>query len=704
MKKVILVDGNNLLFRSYYATAYSGTIMKNSSGFPTNALYGLSNMLNKIITEEKPEYIIVALDKGKTFRHEKYKEYKAGRKEMPDDLKIQFKMVYELLDAMGITYLECDNYEADDIIGTIAKMIDNNDEFVGTIISSDKDLLQLISKDIDVKLLKQKDYIRLNLESFREMYGFEPIKIIDLKALQGDASDNIPGVKGIGEKTAIKLLQEYGSLDNIYNNLDNIKGSVHEKLKSDKENAYYSKDLATICTNAPINIALNDIKYRELDIDKLSKIYNELEFFSLLKNLNKEETKKEEIDIKIIKDLKELKIDSNIVVDVVLSNENYHTADILGISIMSENNNCYIPMEILDSDKTILQNTIISAYDIKKIYVAFKRHNILFKGFDFDLMIALYLLNYNVKDDIITVANIFNYEIPLINKKEIMTLEKYASISLKKSKFIFEIKNEILDKLKNENLLQLFLDVELPLASTLARMELEGIRIDRKVLNSQKEDLKIKIELIEKDIYNMAGLTFNISSPKQLGEVLFNTLNLPCGKKTKTGYSTDVNVLLKLKDKHPIIDKILEYRSLTKLLSTYIEGINNLIMEDGKIHTIYTQTLTRTGRLSSIEPNLQNIPIRTETGKLIRKFFIPESDSLIMSSDYSQIELRILAHMANVKELIDAFKNGEDIHTKTAMEIFGVPSDLVTKEMRRQAKAVNFGIIYGISSFGYQKT
>ena len=698
MKKVILVDGNNLMFRSFYATLYSGSMMTNKEGFPTNALYGFVNMMNKIISEEKPVYIMVAFDIGKTFRHEKYDYYKGKRDETPDDLKKQFPVAKKILNAMGIKYFELEGYEADDIIGTFAKKVDENKDYNATIISSDKDLLQLISDDVEVKLLKPKDYIRMNKKEFYNTYGLEPIKIIDLKSLMGDSSDNIPGVKGIGEKTAIKLLQEYGSLDGIYENIDNIKGAVHDKLVNDKDNAYMSYDIATIYKEVPIDTNFDNIMYRDEQTEELINIYNDLDFHSFLKKANIKEEPTKEIKYKIITDLNEIKLTSPVSINIDIDNENYHLANILGMSIYNKDTSIYIKGSDL-TNTDFLKNISICTYNYKKLYSILKRNNMYTPKCIFDTMLAAYLLNYVVKDDIAYLANTLDYKIPIYDKKEELNEEEFIKRSISKAMFINDTYDKLLKELKDNKAYDLYNNIELPLSKVLAKMELNGIRVDANILNDMKKDIKEKIDGVSKKIYNLAGKEFNISSPKQLGEILFDELKLPHAKKNKTGYVTDANILGKLIE-YPIVRLILEYRLLNKLYTTYIEGILNCIADDGKIHTIYTQALTRTGRLSSIEPNLQNIPIRNEFGRLIRKAFIPEKDSVILSSDYSQIELRIFAHLAKVDELINAFKNNLDIHTKTAADIFKVDKDKVTKNMRRQAKAVNFGILYGISPYG----
>ena len=703
MKKVILVDGNNLLFRSYFATAYTGNTMRNSKGFPTNGLYGLVNMLNKIIREEKPEYMLVAFDKGKTFRHEKYLDYKGGRNETPDDLKKQFSVAKKLVPLMGIKCFEIDNYEADDIIGTYSKMALIDPEFETTIVSSDKDLLQLINEETEVKLLKQKDYIRMNEETFIDTYGIKPIRMIDLKGLMGDASDNIPGVKGIGEKTALKLLQEYDSLENVYDNIDNIKGATKQKLIDGKESAFMSKDIATIYNEVPVTYSLEELKYDGPDVNGLREMYSDLEFYSFLKDFKEEEKKEEKLEYKIIENIDDLKLKEKVSAYLEISETNYHNADIYGMSLYDGENAYYVPFEVLKENKNILDEKEIYTYDLKKMIVSLNKYGIDIKNCTFDAMIAGYILNYNVKDDIAYLANTFNYDITLFDnfkKEKNMSTEALADLTVKKAKFIYDIKDEFINKMKEEQQLELFSNIEMKLSFVLASMEIEGVRVDTKVLDEMGENINKKLDELTSEIYNYAGEEFNVQSPKQLGEILFEKLEIPYPKKKKTSYSTAREILDKIVDYHPIVEKIIEHRTLNKIYTTYIVGIKNCVKEDGKLHTIYTQTLTRTGRLSSIEPNLQNIPIRYKEGKEIRKAFIPEENSVFLSSDYSQIELRMFAHMSGEQNLIDAFKHHLDIHTKTAMDIYHVSKDEVTKNMRRDAKAVNFGIIYGISSFG----
>ena len=698
MKKVILVDGNNLLFRSYYATAYRGPILRNSKGFPTNGLYGFINMLNKIISEEKPSYMMIAFDKGKTFRHEKYEGYKDGRRETPDELKMQFPVAKEIAKAMGIPCFEIDNYEADDIIGTFAKEVDENDDFISTIISSDKDLLQLISSDNEVKLLKTNDYIRMNEKTFFDTYGFTPEKMIDLKGLMGDASDNIPGVKGIGEKTAIKLIQDYGTVENLYDHIDEIKGKVKDKLIEGKESAFFSKEIATIYKDVPIDKDLNKIKYNG-STPELIPLMKEYEFFSLIKKIEIKEEKKN-ISYEEVSSIN-IDCDSAIFIDC---DGNYHDNKVFGLAVVNKKGNFFLDKENINN-LTVEQDVNLYTYDLKKLYVLFKKNNMKIHNKIDDLNIEAYILNYPLKEDISYFMEVCGYNTlsmeDLLKKKDI-TKEDIISNLIEKAAFIYENRTKYYEELIKKDFLSLYEDMDLPLTYVLGDMEYTGVNIDKDYLLKMKDEVSKKLEEKEKDIYSLANNdSFNINSPKQLGVVLFEDLGIPYPKKVKAdkSYSTSVDILDKLKD-YEIVNKILEYRSLTKIYSNYIVGLLDCIKEDGKIHTIFNQTLTRTGRLSSMNPNLQNIPVREEYGRLIRKAFVPSSNSVIISSDYSQIELRVFAHMSNAENLIEAFKNDMDIHTKTAMDIYKIDKEKVTPKLRRNAKAVNFGILYGISSFG----
>lgn len=700
MKKVILIDGNNLVFRSYYATAYRGSILRNSKGFPTNALFGFINMLNKIINEENPEYMMIAFDKGKTFRHKKYEGYKDGRKEIPQELKDQLPVAKGIAKAMGISCFEIDNYEADDIIGTFANEVDNQNDYYSVIISSDKDLLQLITDKNEVKLLKSNDYIRMNKETFIENYGFTPEKIVDLKGIMGDASDNIPGVKGIGEKGAMTLIQKYGTVEEIYKNIEEIKGRTREKLEDDKENAFFSKELATIYKIVPIDKNIENIKYNGIT-PKLIPLLKEYEFFSLIKKLNIKEKKEEKKSYEVVESINITK-DTAIYIE---TNGNYHDNKILGIAITNEEGNFFIEQENI-KNINIKEDITLYTYDLKKLYILFKYNNITIKNKIYDLMIESYILNYHIKEDISYLMNICGYSSnsceEMLKRKNKLLKEDFIENMIKKSSFIFENKTKFYKEIETQGYVSLYENIDLPLTYVLIDMEYAGVNIDIEFLNKMKEEVYSKAKKIEEDIYTLAGnKDFNIMSPKQLGKVLFEDLSIPYPKRIKSdkNYSTSVDILNKLTD-YEIINKILEYRTLTKLYSNYIVGIIDYIKEDGKIHTIFTQTLTRTGRLSSTSPNLQNIPVREEYGRLIRKAFIPSKDSVIISSDYSQIELRVFAHMSKAQNLIEAFNNDMDIHTKTAMDIYHIPKEQVTQNERRNAKAVNFGIIYGISSFG----
>ena len=714
MNKIILVDGNNLLFRSFYATSYTGNIMRNSKGFPTNAVYGFINMINKIIDEEKPSFMLVAFDKGKTFRHDKYDDYKAGRAAMPEDLKLQFPVSKEILDAMGIFHYEIDNYEADDIIGTLSRIATEREDFIGTIISSDKDLLQLINDEIDVKLLKQNDHIRMTKEKFREIYETDPIHMIDLKALMGDSSDNIPGVKGIGEKTAIKLISEYGDINNLYEHIDEIKGKTKEKLIDGKESCFMSYDIATIYKEVPIDFELEDTVYKGINEDKLRDMLTELEFHSLLRKYDltaKEKKIDKEVKNYQIKDIKDFDSSKEFSYYLELNSFNYHNAEVIGLSICDGVNTYFIDKDNIVNYLDIFTNdTNKFTYDLKKSYVFFKKnYGIEIKNTSFDTMIGCYLLDYTVKDDISFISQSFGYNIPLYEdfygtekRKKEVDGDSLRKVICDKAAFIFDTRVEILKKIEEFNETDLFLDIELPLAYVLSDMELEGITVKREVLDEMGEELKVEISRLEKEIYFLSGEEFNIMSPKQLGDILFVKLGIkyPKRKSDDKSFSTSKEILDKLVDVHPIINKILEYRAITKLYTTYIEGLKPEIKEDGKIHTIFNQTLTRTGRLSSVSPNLQNIPIRDELGKKIRRAFVALDDSVLLSSDYSQVELRMFAHVSGVEKLKEAFLKDIDIHTKTASDIFHVPLEEVDKNMRRTAKAVNFGILYGISSFG----
>ena len=691
MKKIVLVDGNNLLFRSYFATAYTGNIMKNSKGFPTNALYGFINMINKIVEEEKPEYMAVAFDIGTNFRKQKYSFYKEGRNKTPEELIMQMPKAREVLDAMGIKYFELEPYEADDIIGTISKMTEEDPDAYTLIVSSDKDLLQLVSDETEMKLLKQKDYIRYNRESFKKDYGIEPIGIIDLKGLSGDPSDNIPGVAGVGDKTALKLLQDYGSVEGIYEHIDEIKGKLKEKLETDKESAFQSKEIATIYRDVPLSTSYDEMLYKGVNPSKLTELYNEFEFYSLLKKIDAPKEENDDFKYSVVTSADDIKLSDEVAIYASYETENYYKSNIIGYGISSGDNNYYVKQELIE--KLDLSNKKVYTYDYKKLLSKFN------VNVDGDLMLIDYLVNPMHKEDFGYLILENNEKVKLLNELKKVDDEVLFENIARKSRFILNYYKKMYQKLVDEDMEDLYLKIELPLVKVLSDMEKTGVYVDKDIIDDMKLDISERMNLITKKIYELAGKEFNINSPKQLGDVLFVDLNLPAPKSNKTGFKTDVKVLQRLVDYHPIIEQILNYRNLAKIASTYLDGLKDYIHDDGLVHTIYKQTLTRTGRLSSVEPNLQNIPVRNEEGRKVRKAFIPQND-IFLSIDYSQIELRILAHLSGDEELIKAFNNGQDIHTKVAADIFDISEEQVTKNQRRTAKAVIFGIVYGISGYG----
>lgn len=704
MKRLVLVDGNNLLFRSYFATAYTGNIMRNSKGFPTNAIYGFIAMINNVLEKEKPEYMLVAFDKGKSFRHREYKDYKAGRNETPNELIVQMPYARKVLEYMGIKHFEIDDYEADDIIGTAVKMALDDKEFITRMVSSDRDLLQLMNYETDMKLLKAKEIRIYDVETYKEEFGIDPINVIDLKALEGDKSDNIPGVRGIGEKTALTLIQKFGSLEGIYENLDQIKGATHQKLETDKEMAFFSKKLATIYQDVPLPFTLEDCKIINEDNEKLEELFKELEFRSLLKK--RALIKKDDSELVIDKKNKITNL-KDAAIYIECSSLNYHIGDILGVGIYDGEKSYYLTKEEFLDNKDIIDN-LKYTYDLKKNNVLLNKYNLKLNC-EYDLMITSYLLETSLNDDISSLMIENGYEVlpteELLKNKELSKEELEKQIVLK-AKYIYDGRIHNLELLEKEDLMTLYNELEFPLIEVLTDMEIEGIRISKEELETSRIDLLAKQKKSKEEIFNASGHEFNIASTKQLGVVLYEELGLPTlGRKgSKHGYSTSHEVLMKLKNTNHtnafIIEPIVNYRNYTKLLNTYVDAIPNFIQEDNKIHTIYKQTITRTGRLSSVEPNLQNIPVRSEVGKELRKVFIPEKGCFLLSSDYSQIELRVLAHISEDKNLIDAFVNDEDIHTRVASDIYGVSKEEVSKDMRRTAKAVIFGIVYGISSFG----
>ncbi len=718
MKKLILVDGNSLMYRAYFGMAAMGNLTTNSKGQYTNAIYAFARMINTL-TKSEYDNILVAFDAGKkTIRHEIMEDYKAGRSAMPEEMKGQIAYIKEFLDIMNIRQYQLNLYEADDIIGTLCKQ-GLKDGYRVEIYSSDKDLLQLVSDNSVVHLTKKgmSDLEDYTPTTFYEKYEIKHDQFIDLKALMGDKSDNISGVPGVGEKTAIKLIQEFGSVEGIIENVDKIKGAIGQKIKDNSELALKCKKMVTILQDAPIEITLDDTVRKEPDYNRLKTFYEFMEFNSLLKDFSvKNKTySTEKMDYKEITEATDLK---NILVPYSsllfeTNDDNYHKAPLITIGLKNHLGSFIIDPELLFqsidfqlflSDKENHK----SIYDYKHSLVLLKNLGLEIDGVDFDLLLATYILNPSIAKEEFKLAASFyhyndvSYEEEIYGKGAKKTIPDKAIVYghvIRKVNAIFILRKSIIEQLEEKKQLSLLTDLEIPLSKVLAKMEYNGVLIDKIELENQKADLQKRISTIEHEIHRLANEEFNISSPKQLGIILFEKLGLKCPKETKTGYSTDAEVLAELKDKHPIIEQIIDYRQLTKLYSTYVEGLEAQIYSDGKVHTIFQQALTQTGRLSSIEPNLQNIPIRTPEGHKIRKMFIPsKSDNVFFSADYSQIELRVLASMANVSKLIDAFNNGEDIHAKTAKEIFGKTE--ITPLDRHRAKAVNFGIVYGISAYG----
>lgn len=719
-RKLVLIDGNSVAYRAFFALP----LLHNDKGIHTNAVYGFTMMLMKILEEEKPTHMLVAFDAGKTtFRHKTFEEYKGGRQKTPPELSEQFPLLRELLNAYQIRFYELENYEADDIIGTLCAKAEN-EGFEVKVISGDRDLTQLVSDHVTVDITKKgiTDVESYTPETVREKYGLAPEQIIDLKGLMGDKSDNIPGVPGIGEKTALKLLKEFGSIENILDSIEQISGSkLKENLEKHRDLALMSKQLATILRDAPIDLSFEDIEYRGYDADKVVALFKELSFNSLLGKLAPQEEEKTavalpEIGYKIVDEVTEAILSDEAALVVEVLESNYHKAPILGFAIANEHGNFFIRTDTALSSSLFTtwledESKKKSVFDGKRAIVSLKWQGVHLRGIQFDLLIASYLLNPSQStEDVASIAKTKQYAGVQSDeavygkgaKQKVPDEQVLAEHLVRKAAAIRALEQGFIHDLQENEQYSLFTDLELPLSTILAEMEFAGVKVDVERLKEMGEELAEQLKEVEQEIYRLAGQEFNINSPKQLGVILFEKLQLPVLKKTKTGYSTSAEVLEKLAPQHEIVEKILHYRQLGKLQSTYIEGLLKVVHRDtNKVHTIFNQALTQTGRLSSTEPNLQNIPIRLEEGRKIRQAFIPsEPDWVIFSADYSQIELRVLAHIANDENLIDAFRHGLDIHTKTAMDIFHVSKEEVTPNMRRQAKAVNFGIVYGISDYG----
>lgn len=720
-KKIVLIDGNSVAYRAFYALP----LLHTKKGIHTNAIYGFSVMLHKILEEEKPSHILVAFDAGKTtFRHETFQDYKGGRQKTPPELSEQFPYLRELLDAFGIKHYELDYYEADDIIGTLARQAENQG-FQVQIITGDRDLTQLATEKTTVFVTKKgvTDMEAYTPEYIKEKLGLSPEQIVDMKGLAGDASDNIPGVPGVGEKTAIKLLKQFQTLENVLASIEEVSGKkLKENLATYKEQALMSKRLAEIERSAPLTITLEETSFSGPNLEKLTRLFKDLEFQSLLEKISTAPDNKREreelkaVEYQIVQTLSPDMFDRENSFYVEIIEDNYHYAPVLGFALVNKTGNYYIPLEVALNSEPFKEWAEDASrkkyvYDAKRTVVALRRFGIELQGVAFDLLLAAYLLNPSATiQEVYDIAREYQWEQVRSDdqiygkgaKRKPLSDEERADHVVRKALAIQNLKEPLIQKLQENEQYRLFTELEMPLSFILADMESSGIKVDQKRLEAMGEEISQQLVEIERKIHEIAGEPFNINSPKQLGVILFEKLGLPVIKRTKTGYSTSADVLEKLQNQHEIIDYILHYRQLGKLQSTYIEGLLKVIHpETGKVHTRFNQALTQTGRLSSTDPNLQNIPIRLEEGRKIRQAFVPSEEGwMILAADYSQIELRVLAHISGDQRLIAAFKEGMDIHTRTAMDVFHVAREDVTPEMRRQAKAVNFGIVYGISDYG----
>lgn len=718
-KTLIIIDGNSIVNRAFYALPD----LTNKKGLHTNAIFGFTNMLFKLIDTYKPTHISVAFDKkAPTFRHLEYKEYKAGRKKMPDELKQQLEPLKNLLDAFNINRLEIEGYEADDIIGTVSLKAEQ-DGYKVYIVTGDKDAIQLASKTTTTLITKKGvgEVEEYDFNEVEEKYGMTPTQFIDLKGLMGDKSDNIPGVPGIGEVTGIKLIKEFGSIENIIENIDSVKGSPRKKIEENKELAIMSKRLATIIRDVPIDFDLEKLEFGDYDKSKLIEVFNELNFNSLISRLDADEEVK--VIVNKLEDVEEFinkaRSRKKLILKTVSKSGNILEKNIMQIYLSVDGEELFWADESqIDEIKELLvdEDLRIYGYNLKEDYIALRPYGISLSNIYFDIAIAEYLIDSsssNYTYDSIAM-NYFGQKIKsseeLLGKgvkaKKYEDLEKEELDNTIGSivQLVEKVTPKMEEKLVNMDMDGLFYHVEMPLVEVLGYMEYEGVMVDKDKLIELGEEFKISIDKLEKEIYNLAGEEFNINSPKQLGVILFEKLELPVIKKTKTGYSTNAEVLEHLSDKHEIIDKITEYRQIVKLKSTYVDGLINIINPiSHRIHSSFNQTITTTGRISSTDPNLQNIPVRLELGRNIRKVFIADKGFKLVDADYSQIELRVLAHMSQDEHMIDAFNHNVDIHTKTASQVFGIDINDVTSEQRSAAKAVNFGIVYGISDFGLAK-
>lgn len=720
--KLLLIDGSSVAYRAFFALYNQIDRFKSPSGLHTNAIYGFHLMLNHLLERVQPTHILVAFDAGKTtLRTEMYADYKAGRAKTPDEFREQLPFIREMLQHLGIHYYDLAQYEADDIIGTLDKMAEKTAvPYDVTIVSGDKDLIQLTDDNTVVEISKKgvAEFEEFTPAYLMEKMGISPVQFIDLKALMGDKSDNIPGVTKIGEKTGLKLLLEYGSLEGIYDHIDQLKQSkMKENLIKDKEIAFLSRKLVTIDTQAPIEIGLEDILYQGSDIKQLGRFYDEMGFKQFKQALESEVESEEMADIAFeeVMEVRPEMLSADDFFYFEMLGDNYHIDEMVGFA-WGNAQKIYVSQDVRLLQQPIfkefLENTALKVYDLKRSKVLLSRLGIELSQLAFDSRLAKYLLSTVDNNEIATIASLYGKtkldEDEVIYGKGAKRALPEKPILLnhlaRKVAVLVETEQPMIDLLRQHDQLNLLYEMEQPLALVLAKMEIAGIKVERETLQTMQVENERVLTQLTQEIYDLAGEEFNINSPKQLGGILFEKLGLPTSftKKTKTGYSTAVDVLERLAPIAPIVEKILGYRQIAKIQSTYVMGLQDWILADGKIHTRYLQDLTQTGRLSSVDPNLQNIPIRLEQGRLIRKAFVPEwKDSVLLSSDYSQIELRVLAHISGDKHLIEAFRHGADIHTSTAMRVFGIgkPED-VTPNDRRNAKAVNFGVVYGISDFG----
>jgi DNA polymerase-1 len=730
--KLFLIDGSSYLYRAFFAIGH----LSNSKGLPTNAIFGFTQMLLKVLKEHRPDYLAVIFDsKAPTFRSEVYKEYKANRPAMPEGLTPQISYIKKIIEGYRVLFLEMDGYEADDLIGTIAKRMESEVDVV--IITGDKDILQLVSDRTQVyDTMKEK---RFGVEEVIERFGVSPEQVVEVMGLAGDAIDNIPGVPGIGEKTAIQLIKTYGSIENLMTHIEEIsKKKLKENLETYGDLARLSKQLATIHTDVPIHYPLKDFSLSPPDLKSLKEIFKELEFNKLLKELSEEKTSLSAgRDYRLITNqneflvlLEDLRKAAYFSIDLETTSPYPMWADLVGISLSyAPHQAFYIPLGhhylgvtqqlplpwTLEQLKPILEDRGLKkvGQNIKYEWIVLKRYGIHLQGMDGDTMIASYLLNPTKHNHNLTEIAREYLDRSVADFKEVVgsgtkavtfdqiELEKARDYSCEDADVTLQLSHLLFPKLKEEGFENLFDQMEIPLVMVLAKMEMNGVKIDLDLLQEYSKEIEAQLQQKMERIYGLAGEVFNINSSQQLGKILFDKLKLPVIKKTKTGYSTDVDVLTKLSLQHDLPLEILGYRNMNKLKSTYIDALPKLIHpKTGRVHTSYNQTVTATGRLSSSDPNLQNIPIRAEEGNRIRQAFIPERGWSIVSADYSQIELRILAHLSQDETLIKAFRNDEDIHARTASEVFNVPIEKVTPPMRREAKVINFGIIYGMSAYG----